>query len=173
MAPALILTEEAAAQAGYSGAGPFTFAGVFPGEWTLGEPLRISELGFDSDDDARDALAEAGVPLEEIEVGPGEGFAKRFNHAAGEMQVEAAAAEVELDTGEPDFDRIRTHAQANEAADRLEISFAEGATVAEKVEALKAVAAGGAIDTTGETPQILTEGNEAPEPDADEEEGGS
>lgn len=169
---ALVLTEEAAEERGYSGDGPFTFGGAFPGEWSPGVPLRLSALGFDSEDDALDALEAAEVPLERVTVGPGEGFPQRVNHAASEDEIRAAEAEVETDTGGRDFSKIRTHAQANEAADALEISFAEGATVAEKVAALQAVVAGGAVDTSGEQPQILTEGSPQNEPDLPGEEDG-
>lgn len=167
MTPALILTEEKAEQAGYSGAGPYTFAGLFPGEWTPGVPLRIDALGFTTADEAEAKLVEAfETPiLEWTEVGETEGFPERFNHAPSEMQARAAEAIGEIETtedGELDLSKIHTHAQADEVAAGLEISFPEDPrpTVAQKVEAIR-----GMLEGNQETP---TEEHGAPDPEPDE-----
>lgn len=139
MALALVLTEEKAAELGYSGSGPFTFGGVFPGEWTPGQPLRFDVLGFDSEAELRDRLASSGAPLEETTVDTGEGYPERVNHVASEMDVEAAQERV-------DFSKIRTHAAADEAAGELGFTFPEGVKLEDKVRALEAAREGATID---------------------------
>lgn len=136
MAPALILTEEKAAEHGYMGAGPFTFPGGFPGVFVPGKPLALSETGFSSEEEAQAALDETGIPLEWTEVEEGEGLAERDNHAlAADQAVEVEAAEVRA---------IKTHADADAAAAELGISFKSDPrpTVAEKIATIKAVRLG-------------------------------
>jgi hypothetical protein len=172
---ALVLTEKAAEERGYVGDGPFGFGGLFPGEWMPGVPLRIDVLGFDSEDEALDALEESGVPLERTTVQAGEGLPLRFNHAAGELEAREAQADLDRAGQALDPEKIRTHAQADDAAIALNISFPEGATVADKRDAIAAMIEGAAVDTTGAETELLTEGNPPPGGDGGggDQEGGS
>lgn len=140
MEPALVLSEEKAAEHGYSGSGPFTFGGAFPGIYIVGQPLAISELGFETEDDAREAFDEAfedAAPLEWTSVEQGEGRALRENHALSELEaIEQEALEPAKD---PEGKKITTHAQADAAAEELGLTFSADPrpTVAEKVEAIE------------------------------------
>lgn len=157
MADALILTVEKAEELGFSGVGPFTFAGLFPGEWTPGRALRVTELGFTDAKEAEAAVVEAFdeeiSPLAWTTVSGDEGFAERTNHAVSEAQARLATGEGKAE--KTPFDKIRTHAQADKAAAELGLSI-DGGTVAEKVEALKAAAEGAALDTSVSPPLIQT-----------------
>lgn len=161
---ALVLTTEKADELGFSGAGPFTFGGLFPGEWERDYPLRVTELGFTDADEAEAALQEAFdeevAPLKWVDVGEGEGYPERFNHVASEADVRNAASATGEAATEIDFDKIRTHADADKAAEALGISFGDGKPkLEEKIAALKATSEGAALDTTGDETRILT-GNE-------------
>lgn len=167
MTPALVLTEEKAEELGYSGAGPFTFSGVFPGVWVPGEPVRISELGFTGEDETREALGEAFAdaavaPLEWTEVGEGEGYAIRENHAAPIEQVREAVVDeaVEDALGKK---AIRSHADADLVAEELGISFGDGTKLADKVQAIEDFKAGQA--TLEGAPLVLEDGSTPGEPD--------
>jgi hypothetical protein len=46
-------------------AGPHTFPG-FPGVWMVGDEKTAKELGFDTDDEAREALVRANSPVTEM-----------------------------------------------------------------------------------------------------------
>jgi hypothetical protein len=59
---AFVLSEETAHDRGYTGAGPFHFAG-FPGMWSIGAPIASSALGFDTVADAEQRISELGLPL--------------------------------------------------------------------------------------------------------------
>lgn len=132
MAPALVLTEDAAAEHGYSGAGPFTFPG-FPGLYTPGRPLEVSELDLVDADDLEEMIEDAGVPLELVDVEQGSGKAERDNHALSLGEV------MEGEGLDDDAPAIRTHKQANAAAKELGFDFsADDQTVAQKVEAIEA-----------------------------------
>lgn len=150
MAPALILTEEKAAEHGYAGAGPFTF-GRFPGVYVPGRPVAISELGFSGEDDAGAKIEEVfgdNAPLEWVEVEEGEGLALRYNHAKSQHEApdeEIVKAAVEETTGSPASSSIRSHADADAIALELGISFPEGAKLTEKVAAIEEVKAGGEL----------------------------
>lgn len=153
MAPALVLTSEKAAEHGFSGAGPFVFAGVFPGVYVIDAPLAISELGFAGEDEARDRFAEVfgsddDAPLEWTDVAAGEGLAVRHNHAVGleglrERVIDDAVSE-ETGVEEPSSASIRSHADADAIGERLGISFAEGTKLADKVAAIEEYQAGAA-----------------------------
>jgi hypothetical protein len=45
--------------------GPLTFPG-FPGVWHVGDEKTAKELGFDTDDEAREALVRANAPVTEM-----------------------------------------------------------------------------------------------------------
>lgn len=177
MAPALVLTEEKAAQHGYAGAGPFTFSGTFPGVYVPGEPVAISELGFVDEDDARASFEsvwedEDDAPLEWTEVGEGEGLALRYNHAKAEHEapdealVEAAVEDV---TGSEASSSIRSHKEADAIALELGISFQDGALLKDKVAAIEQVKAGGELAAvTGQL--IPADGAEETTPGGDDEE---
>lgn len=45
--------------------GPLVFHG-FPGIWYLGDEKSAKELGFETDEEARDALEASGAPLKEV-----------------------------------------------------------------------------------------------------------
>jgi hypothetical protein len=146
---ALVLTEEAAEEAGLTGGGPFTFAGVFPGVWHVGQPVAVSELGFDDDDEAVDRAEELGLPLSTTTVAEGEGKADRGdNHAPSERQVaaERKAAAIADETGSAAPRSIRSHAEADAIAADLGISFDEGAKLSDKVVAIEAFNAAAAVD---------------------------
>lgn len=59
---AFVLSEEIAADRGYTGAGPFHFAG-FPGLWSVGSPIGSEALGFETVAGAEARIAELGLPL--------------------------------------------------------------------------------------------------------------
>jgi hypothetical protein len=65
--PALVLEEGAV-----SHGEPVHFAN-FPGLWIEGQPVAVSELGFDDDDAAFARAEELGLPLDETTVAAGEG----------------------------------------------------------------------------------------------------
>lgn len=137
MALALLLSEETAAELGWEGSGPFTFAGVFPGEYVPGRPLELSYLGFDGEADA-DAAYERAFgdlevkPLEWVEVDPGEGLPLRTNHALSEAEAREEQIEIQAEQAET----IRTHAEADAVAEDLGITFPEKAKLDEKREAI-------------------------------------
>jgi hypothetical protein len=83
---ALVLDAEAA---GYSGTDAVHF-GDFPGVWAPGQPVAVSELGFDTEKDALARVKELGLPLREVQVDAGSArMPDRPNHAP----AEPAAAE--------------------------------------------------------------------------------
>jgi hypothetical protein len=153
VAPALILTAAKAEERGFTGEGPFTLGGAFPGIYSVGQPLALSELGFQSEGEAHEAFEEAfgdDSPLEWTEVGEGEGRALRENHALSEIELaeHVATGDVRDSGGE----EIRTHAQADEAANDLGLTFPSDPrpTVAEKVAAIEqARAAAGVVLADG------------------------
>lgn len=147
MERALVLTEEKAQEAGYAGAGPFTFAGAFPGVWIIGQPLEVSTLGFDDEEQAMAALEDAGIPLETVEVAAGSAPPFVENHALSDNEVREQSVE-EVRT-------IRTHAEADAAAAELGITFATDPKpkLEEKIAALEQ--ARGATVATG-TPDEIT-----------------
>lgn len=162
MAPALVLTEEKAREAGLSSAGPYAFGVAFPGVYFVGRPVAISELGGLTYDEAIALLEETGVPLEETEVAEGEGKAYRENHAASDLEVAAA----KVDEAVEEAGGIRTHAQADEVAAELGIVWPEGKiTLAEKVAAIEAVRAG--ADPDAAAAESAADGEEAT-PDGEE-----
>lgn len=173
MAPALVLTPEAAEELGWQGAGPFTFAGVFPGEYVVGQPVEVRFLGFDGEEEARDAFdlaftdAEV-VPLEWVDVEPGEGLPVRTNHALSETEAREEEAELAVEEART----IRTHADADEVAAELGIEFAEGAKLDEKREAIAAFRVAPAAGTVAGDPDEITPapGAEGTTPTLDEEE---
>lgn len=137
MEPALVLTAETAEELGWAGSGPFTFAGVFPGEWVVDQPVAVRYLGFDGEQEARDAFETAFedaelVPLEWVEVDDGEGLPLRTNHALSETE----ARELDVADVVEEASTVRTHKQADALAEELGITFPEGATVAEKRDAI-------------------------------------
>lgn len=160
MAPALILTEEMAAERGYMGSGPFTFPDAFPGVWVPGEPVALSELGFATQDDADEALEASEVPLEWTDVDEGEGIPERDNHAASMEQ--AVTADVE------ETRKIRNHADADAVAAELGLEFPTDPrpTVREKIALIEEARAG----TPGDTQEITpAPGAEGTTPQADDE----
>jgi hypothetical protein len=159
MATALVLTEEAAAELGWVGAGPFTFAGVFPGEYLVDRPLEVRFLGFDGEDAAREAFETAFadaevVPLEWVDVEPGEGLPLRENHALSEAEARQETAETLVEEART----IRTHADADALAEELGITFPEGAKLDEKRDAIAAFrgAPGTSTGTVAGDPNELT-----------------
>lgn len=46
----------------------------FPGVWYVGQPIAVSELGFDTGDEAQAAVAAAGLPLSSTTVAEGDGL---------------------------------------------------------------------------------------------------
>lgn len=139
MATALVLTSEAAEERGWQGAGPFTFAGLFPGEWVVDQPIEIRYLGFDGYDEALEAFETAFVdvevpPLEWVDVEPGEGLPIRTNHALSETEAREEQAEAVVEEART----IRTHADADALAEELGLTFPEGAKLDEKRDALVA-----------------------------------
>lgn len=134
-----MLTEERAADAGYVGAGPFTFGSLYPGEWLVDRPVRISALGFDTADDAAAAIDEAGVPLELVDVEPGTAEPVRVNHAP--TREEAAAADVEQAVEEKAGGSIGSHAEADAVAGELGLVFPDDPRprLADKIAAIERV----------------------------------
>ena len=55
------------AAASYSGTDAVHF-GDFPGMWTPGAPIAVSELGFDTEKEALAAVKELGLPLRAVQV---------------------------------------------------------------------------------------------------------
>lgn len=169
---ALVLTADKAEALGLVGAGPFTFAGAFPGEFLIGEPVAVGFFGFDNDEAAHaafdDAFAELhpdDVPLEWTTVDEGEGLPVRVNHALSEFEAVEEAAQETVD----EVRAIRSHADADEVADELGITFPEGAKLDEKRDAIAAVRAGvPAGDPDGLTPAPGAE-DTTPHPDGGEE----
>jgi hypothetical protein len=47
--------------------GPLTFPG-FPGIWNVGETKTAKQLGFDTDEEAREALIRANAPVSEVDA---------------------------------------------------------------------------------------------------------
>lgn len=147
MAPALILTSERAEANGYSGPGPFTFGGAFPGVFLVDRPLALSEMDFSDEQAARDAYDEAFGELEDpplawVEVDAGEGLALRDNHALGELELAQALADEK--TAEAVTEKIRTHAEADARAEELGISFGDQKLkLDEKISAIREVEASG------------------------------
>lgn len=140
MVPALVLTEEKAAERGYTGPGPHTLGGVFPGTWFVGEPVAVSELGFDTPEEAFAAAEDANAPLEQTTVADGEGKVHRRNHALGELEAQAAAVDAAIE--EKAGGRIATHAEADDVASALGIEFPEGTKLDEKKAAIETVRGG-------------------------------
>lgn len=68
----------------------------FPGLWISGQPVAVTELGFDNDDDALTAVAELGLPLKLTKVPVGKGLMPEVpNHVrAGEVPVALDEADV-------------------------------------------------------------------------------
>jgi hypothetical protein len=92
---ALVLDAEAA---GYSGTDAVHF-GDFPGVWTPGQPVAVSELGFDTDKDALAAVKTLGLPLREVSVEQGSApMPERPNHAPFEAVEPEPTPVVEPDT---------------------------------------------------------------------------
>lgn len=150
---ALVLTQERAEALGYQGEGPFTFAGAFPGEYLVGQPLALRYLGFDNEDEAEEAFETAfadhdddQVPLELTDVDDDEGLPLRTNHALSEGDPALAAAAVAEAEAKAGVKKIRTHAAADAVADELGITFPDDATVAQKVTAIEQFHAGGDPD---------------------------
>lgn len=144
MERALILTAEAAEAAGLSGPGPFTFSGSFPGVWTVGDPVSLTELGFQGSGDQDDAAAlvkSLGLPLEELDVEPGEAKGwKGENHILSDREARELEA---LEDPPQATGKIRTHAHADARARELGFSFPDPkATVPEKIKAIEAVEGG-------------------------------
>lgn len=77
--------------------------GSFPGVWFVEQPIAVSELGFDSEQEAVDRVAELGLPLRKTRVPVGSApMPERTNHVYPEPveeDVEADAA-VEADVEE-------------------------------------------------------------------------
>lgn len=172
MAPALILTAERAEANGYSGPGPFTFGGAFPGVFLVDQPLALSEMDFADEDAAREAYDEAfgeldAAPLEWTEVDEGEGLAIRENHALGELELAQEMADEK--SAAAVTEKITTHAEADARAEELGISFGDQKLkVSEKVDAIRAVEAGG--DPQQMTPAIGAEESTPPASPATPEE---
>lgn len=131
--PALVLTEENAREAGYTGDGPFTFGGAFPGELIVGQPVELAHFGFANEDDAQAALDESGVPLELVDVEEGSGPPIRENHALSEDEVTSGAHDQAAD----ETAAINTHAEADAAGKELGLTFAAKAKLSEKVAAIE------------------------------------
>lgn len=84
---ALVLDADAA---GYSGGEAVHFGG-FPGVWAPGQPIAITELGFDSERDARDAVKALELPLREVSVDAGSApMPERSNHHVSEADAATA-----------------------------------------------------------------------------------
>jgi len=69
----------------------------FPGLWITGHPVAVSELGFDSEEEALAAVEALGLPLKLTKVPIGEGLMPEVaNHVrAGEVPVSFVDGEVE------------------------------------------------------------------------------
>lgn len=81
------------------GAEPVHFAN-FPGLWISGQPVAVSELGFENEDVALDRVDELGLPLTLTKVPVGEGrMPEVANHVrAGEVPVSIDVAEATVET---------------------------------------------------------------------------
>lgn len=172
MAPALVLTQAAADELGYTGAGPFTLAGAFPGEYLIDEPLALKYLGFDDEEEARaafdDAFVDADVvPLAWTTVAEGEGLPIRQNHALSDLDVAEEIVEEVTPTG-----GIRSHKDADKVAAELGISFPEDAKLDDKRAAIDAFRTGGAAEPLGDpnalTPALGAEDTTPPPPPEEE-----
>lgn len=162
MAPALILTEEKAAEHGFAGVGPFAFSGVFPGVYEVGRPVELSELGFADEDDAQAAIDGAfgdDVPLEFVDVKPGEGKAIRVNHAMSEHDNPDSAIVDEVVEEQTDG-KIRTHADADAVGAGLGVTFPEGAKLADKIAAIDELRAGADLTAAADEPTADVDGDE-------------
>ena len=79
--------------AGYTGGDGVHF-GDFPGVWEPGRPIAVSELGFDTDKQARDLVKELGLPLREVQADLADALMpERPNHASAETVLEPDKAE--------------------------------------------------------------------------------
>lgn len=88
------------AAAGYTGSEPVHFGG-FPGVWEPGRPIALTELGFDTEKGARDAVKELGLPLREVAADAAAArMPERPNHAATEPDA-AAVPTSEAETPKP------------------------------------------------------------------------
>lgn len=165
MALALVLTEDLAAERGYAGPGPFTFAGLFPGVYFVGQPVRISELGLSSEEEALDRVEASNVPLELVEVGEGEGDAFRWNHAPSAEDVRRQSVD-ELVEEVAGGSSLRSHADADAVAQELGVEFADGTSLADKRSAIEAARSGGDVPNPPEagepTPVLNPGGNPDP-----------
>lgn len=166
--PALVLTEEKAREAGYTGDGPFTFGGAFPGAFIVGEPVELSHFGFDGEDAAQVALDESGAPLEVVDVEEGSAPPLRENHALSEDEArDQAIVEAEEEAGS-----IHTHADADTAARELGLTFPARTKLDAKVAAIEQART---TTVTAGDPNELTpaEGAEATTPPLTEPEPGA
>lgn len=76
--------------AGYTGTEPVHFGG-FPGTWQPGRPIAVTELGFDTEKEAREQVKQLALPLREVQADLADArMPERPNHAA--VEPDAAAA---------------------------------------------------------------------------------
>ncbi len=143
---ALVLTGADAQAAGYTGAGPFTFAGL-PGVYLVDRPVGIAHLGFATADDARAALTEVfgeEPPVTVTSASPAESEPLRDNHAASEAQVRT------LDEQLDDKPVPRHHGELDQLAADAGLVFPDEAkTVAEKQAFLEAARTGEPVGEPG------------------------
>lgn len=119
--------------------------GGFPGVWAPGQPVEISELGFDSEDEALARVDELGLPLRQVNVEPGSApMPARPNHLFSEDQQRV------LDLEQAANWPPTTHAQADQAAATAGIAEwpRPNMKVADKVAFLEQARAG-AVTTEG------------------------
>lgn len=131
---ALELDAEAA---GYTGGEALHFGG-FPGVWSPGQPVAVSELGFESEQDALDRARELELPLREVRVDEGSApMPARPNHLANTDQ------ETALDDVDTATKKRWTHAELDALAAEADVTWPAGVTkVDEKAAFLDAYAAG-------------------------------
>jgi hypothetical protein len=127
----------------------------FPGVWAPERPIAVTELGFDTVDEALARVDELGLPLRQVDVEAGSApMPARDNQIASEDQARA----VELATSEKPHG-FRTHAEADEAAAAANVTWPkQKMTVAEKTEFLEAFAAGDVDEAGGDENEEEDEG---------------
>jgi hypothetical protein len=141
--PALELDTDAA---GYTRATGVHF-GRFPGVWEPGRPVPVSELGFETDREALELVAELGLPLRQVTVDahdPDAGMPARPNHVLSQEQQQALDNEAAANWPPA------THAAADAAAAAAGLEWPQPKMkVDEKVAFLEA-AREGRVTTDGE-----------------------
>jgi len=111
----------------------------FPGMWTPGEPIAVSEIAryglFESEQAVLDRADELGLPLERVEVADSAGdMPFPPNHIPSAVE---AAEEAVAETRRP-----RSHAEADALADELGVEFSsDGLTLRQKNDELLAAVA--------------------------------